>query len=173
MILQLNPDWERLFLSTISYSPTSGFKAIGQFCTGGLVAAVGYDHWTPNSVQMHIWIPYPKLVSKKFFREGFRYPFEMCGRGLVIGLTPGNNAAALSFNKRVGFKEVYRMSDAWDVGIDVVVQEMRREDCRWLRRSNELVQQEAKEGHQGTGSGRRQAPQINGRQLRRPDELVQ
>lgn len=150
-IEKLSENLERLFLSTISYSPTVGFRSIGQLNEYfELVAAVGYDHWTPNSVQMHIWIPRPQEVSKSFFREGFRYPFEMCDKGLVIGLTPGNNAPALHFNRRVGFKEVYRMRDAWDKGIDVVVQEMRREDCRWLRRSHELVQQEAKEGHQGT-----------------------
>lgn len=138
------------FLNAISYSPTVGFRAIGQTNQGQVIAAVGYDHWTPNSVQMHIWIPRPQLVSKSFFREGFRYPFEICGRGLVVGLTPSNNAAALHFNKRVGFKEVYRMKDAWDKGVDVVLQEMRKEDCRWLRRSHELVLEEAKEGHKGT-----------------------
>lgn len=136
------------FLRAISYSPTSHFKSIGQLDEDyELVAAVGYDMWTPNSVQMHIWIPRPSLVTRTFIREGFRYPFEY--KGLVVGLTPGNNAAALHFNRRVGFKEVYRMKDAWDVGVDVVVQEMRKEDCRWLRRSHELVQQEAKEVHQG------------------------
>lgn len=144
MIVSLNSAEKNWFLSAISYSPTLGFKAIGQLDKEGpIVAAVGYDNWTPNSVQMHIWIPHPDKVSKKFFLEGFRYPFEMCRRGLVVGLTPSNNAAALHFNKRVGFKEVYRMKDAWEVGVDVVVQEMRKEDCRWLRRKRGLVKETA------------------------------
>lgn len=122
------------FLRAISYSPTGHFRGIVQVddCFE-IVAAVGYDNWTPNSVQMHIWIPQPAKIGRFFVREGFRYPFEIGNKGLVIGLTPGNNAAALNFNKRVGFKEVYRMKDAWEAGVDVVVQEMRREDCRWLR----------------------------------------
>lgn len=148
---KLDTHQEIEFIRAISYSRTGGFRAIGQINDyWELVACVGYDCWTPNSVQMHIWIPKPKEVSRRFFQEGFRYPFEMCRKGLVVGLTPGNNAAALHFNRRVGFKEVYRMKDAWDKGIDVVVQEMRREDCRWLRRSHELVQQETKEGHQSS-----------------------
>jgi hypothetical protein len=129
------------FLRAISYSPTGHFRGIVQVNDyTEIVAAVGYDMWTPNSVQMHIWIPRPKEMTRMFLREGFRYPFEN-GKGLVIGLTPGNNAAALSFNKRVGFKEVYRMRDAWSPGVDVVVQEMRREECRWLRRKHELAEQ--------------------------------
>lgn len=137
------------FLKAISYSPTLDFRAIGQLNEYfEIVAAVGYDHWTPNSVQMHIWIPRPQEMCRKFLQEGFRYPFEH--KGLVVGLTPGNNAPALHFNRRVGFKEVYRMKDAWDKGVDVVVQEMRKEDCRWLRRSHGLAQQEVKEGHQSS-----------------------
>ena len=148
----------RQFVETISYSPTVGFRAIGQLNScGDVIAAVGYDCWTPNSVQVHIWIPQPKLVVRKFLQEGFRYPFEMCGRGLVVGLTPGNNAAALSFNKRVGFKEVYRMHDAWDVGVDVVVQEMRRENCRWLRRKHGLAEETTEAHDENSGSSRVEA----------------
>lgn len=173
MITKLNSAEVNWFLKAISYSPTVGFKAIGQLDVEGLlIAAVGYDHWTPNSVQMHIWIPHTDKISKTFIQEGFRYPFEICGRGLVVGLTPGNNAAALHFNKRVGFKEVYRMKDAWDVGVDVVVQEMRREECRWLRRKHELVQQETEKGNEGSRPGRGQAAEIHRRVLRRSDELV-
>jgi RimJ/RimL family protein N-acetyltransferase len=146
---RMDENQARQFLSTISYSPTGHFKGIVQLNDYyEIVAAVGYDHWTPNSVQLHIWIPRPAEMCRTFLREGFRYPFEIGRKGLVVGLTPSNNAAALNFNRRVGFKEVYRMKDAWDKGVDVVVQEMRKENCRWLRRSHELVLEEAKEGHQ-------------------------
>ncbi len=162
------------FLNSISYSPTGGFKAIGQIGNDEVIeAAVGYDHWTPNSVQMHIWIPHPESVSRTFFREGFRYPFEMCGRGLVVGLTPSNNSAALHFNRRIGFKEVYRMKDAWDIGTDVVVQEMRKEDCRWLRRSHELVKQATEAHHEDSRSSRRADPQGIGRVVHGSAELLQ
>lgn len=138
------------FLRTISYSPTSGFKGIVQVNDWlEIAAAVGYDNWTVNSVQMHVWVPRPKELSRKFVQEAFRYPMEFAGKGLVVGLTPSNNAAALHFNRKIGFKEVYRMRDAWDVGVDIVIQEMRKENCRWLRRSkiHELVLEEAQEDH--------------------------
>jgi hypothetical protein len=143
---KMNKAEMRKFLNAISYSPTLGFRAIGQFDDDfSIIAATGYDGWTPNSVQIHVWIPQPKKLVRKFIQEAFRYPFEITGRGLVVGLTPSNNAAALHFNRKIGFKEVYRMKDAWDVGVDVVAQELRKENCRWLRRSkiHGLAQEEA------------------------------
>lgn len=138
------------FLRNISYAPTSGFKGMVQLNDYmEIVAAVGFDNWTRNSVQLHVWIPRPKELVRKFIQEVFNYSFVTARKGLVVGLTPSNNAAALHFNKKIGFKEVYRMKDAWDVGADVVVQEMRKENCRWLRRSKvyELAVEEAQEGH--------------------------
>lgn len=138
------------FLRTISYAPTSGFRGMVQVNDYlEIVAAVGFDNWTINSVQLHVWVPRPKELVRKFIQEVFNYSFVTANKGLVVGLTPSNNAAALHFNKKIGFKEVYRMKDAWDVNVDVVVQEMRKENCRWLRRSkiHELVFEEAQEDH--------------------------
>lgn len=132
MIRSMDKKEIREFLSTIHYSPTAGFRGIVSVKNGIAVSYVGYDSWTPNSVQMHVWLPYPRYLTRKFIAEAFRYPFEMCGRGLVIGLTPSNNTGALRLNRKIGFKEVYRIKDAWDLGVDVVLQEIRKEDCRWL-----------------------------------------
>ncbi len=133
MIAQCTPAEAAYFASLIGYTPSIGFKAIKHTKDDKVLAVVGYDYWTPNSVQMHIWIQSPKAFSsRQFIREAFRYPFEICGRGLVIGVTPGDNAKALEFNRRIGFREVYRIKDGWSLGTDVVIQEMRRAECRWL-----------------------------------------
>ncbi len=120
------------FCEAISYTPSIRFKAIVLMEEGKILAAAGYDHWTPNAVQMHIWIP--ERLSKLFVREAFRYPFEIGNKGLVIGVTPGDNTRALELNRHVGFREVYRIVDGWTLGTDMVIQEMRRDECRWLSR---------------------------------------
>lgn len=133
------------FCSLINYYPTSNFRAIKLVKSGRVLAVTGYDYWTPNCVEMHIWIQSPKAFwSRKFIQECFRYPFEICNRGIVIGVTPGDNRRALEFNRRVGFKEVHRVKDGWSLGTDVVIQEMRKEHCRWLKQRNqdELFQQD-------------------------------
>lgn len=131
------------FLEATSYHPTDQFKAIVMRDGAGEIQAMaGYDYWTPNAVQMHIWIAHPEAyLSKEFIQEGFGYPFSS-GRSLVIGVTPGDNTRALEFNRKIGFVEKHRIKDGWSLGTDMVIQEMRRDDCRWIPRriDNELVQ---------------------------------
>lgn len=123
----------------ISYMPGPSFRGIKHIRQEDslIVAAVGYDHWTPNSVQMHIWVGHPSGMSRTFIAEAFGFPFLQGQLGLAVGITPSNNAEALEFNRRIGFKEVYRCKDAWEVGVDMVLQELRREDCRWLKWSKQ------------------------------------
>lgn len=65
--------------------------------------------------------------------EVFNYVFNTCDKGVIIGVTPSNNERALRFNKRVGLTEIYRIKDGYAVGIDYVVQELRKENCKYLR----------------------------------------
>lgn len=121
------------FLAATAYKPTELFRAIKSVDEAGeLQAMVGYDYWTPNAVQMHIWIKHPEAyLSKELLQEGFGYPFNS-GRNLVIGVTPGDNTRALEFNRKLGFRETHRIKDGWSAGTDMVIQEMRRDECRWL-----------------------------------------
>lgn len=134
---------EQEFMSATGYKPTPLFKAIKLVSDAGeLQAMVGYDFWTLNAVQMHIWIKHPEAyLSREFIQEGFGYPFNS-GRNLVIGVTPGDNTRALEFNRKIGFRETYRIKDGWSLGTDMVIQEMRRDECRWLPRrvDHELAQ---------------------------------
>jgi hypothetical protein len=107
---------------------------------GKIYGFVGYDHWTENAVEMHIWLQGKHALTRKLLREAFTFPFVTCNKGVVIGVTPGNNASALEFNRSVGFKETYRIRDGWSLGTDMVIQEMRRDECRWLRRDHDTEQ---------------------------------
>ncbi len=96
------------------------------------MAVIMYDGWTWSAVHMHSWIATKGTVSREFLREAARYPFST-GRKVLIGITPGNNAPALKFNSHYGFKETHRITDGCAPGVDMVIQEMRPDDCRWLR----------------------------------------
>jgi hypothetical protein len=75
----------RLFVNATSYHPTDQFKAIVLRVNGDIHAMTGYDYWTLNAVQMHIWIKHPEAyLSREFIQESFLYPFNS-GRNLVIG----------------------------------------------------------------------------------------
>lgn len=97
-------------------------------------AMVVYDSWTHNAVQAHIYSTGPRfLMDPKFLREVFSYAFIQCEKGLVYTITPSDAEASLAVSKALGFTEVFRQKDGWKVGIDMVVKEMRRNECKYLR----------------------------------------
>lgn len=102
-------------------------------CNDG--AMVVYDSWTKSSVQAHIYSSGPRfLLDPLFLREIFSYAFGQCGKLLIYTITPADAKASLAVSKALGFSEVFRQKDGWDVGIDMVYKEMRKEDCRWIKR---------------------------------------
>lgn len=135
MISATNFHDAQFFHQKTSYVPTLQFNGMKLTApTGKILVMVGFDYWTHNSVQMHIFIDTPKALTRRFIREVFNYIFITANRKLVIGLTPSDNTAALEFNRRIGFQQKHIVHDAWSDGVHVVLQELRRDDCKWIRR---------------------------------------
>jgi hypothetical protein len=123
----------------ISYGPSAGCKGV---VFDDLRAGCLYDHWTPNSSNVHIYSRSPRaLLSFQFVKAIFSYPFEQARLGLLIGITPADNEASLSFSRAIGFREVHRIRDGWRDGVDLVIKEIRREECRYVDQSPVVVQQ--------------------------------
>ena len=90
------------------------------------------DSWTYNSCQIHIWIENAFVLKHGFAEEVFRYVFNTCGRNLIVGVTPADNPKALKFIKHIGLEEIFRIKDGNQIGVDLVVTEIRKENCRYL-----------------------------------------
>lgn len=133
MIVAATPADIAFFGQLINYAPAAGARGIKLVVDNEIHAMVVYDNWTPAAVQMHVCIANHRHFNRAFIREALLYPFEQCGRELLVGVTPGDNTAALDFNRRIGFVEKYRIRDGWKSGVDMVVQELRKGDCKWLR----------------------------------------
>ena len=101
--------------------------------SGRIVAMVGYDSWTPNTVTVHVALAHPAAL-RHVLVPGFEIPFVHAGRKVAICAVNGTNHRSLALVKRLGFREVYRLRDGWSDGQDLVLFEMRRENCRWIRR---------------------------------------
>lgn len=110
----------------------SQFKAIEALdALGNIAGMVGYDGWTPNAVSMHVAIDNPMAV--KYLRgPAFRIPFLEHGKGLVNGAVLSTNQKAIKFDLNMGFRETHRIRDGWAKGVDIVMFEMRKDECRWL-----------------------------------------
>lgn len=113
------------------YVPGPDFRsmvAVGE--DGRIRGMVGFDGWTPNSVHMHVALDEP-IAARHLLRPAFAEAFSG-GRRLVIGAVRGGNLRSLALALHLGFRKAYVMKDGWAVGEDVVLLEMRRDECRWI-----------------------------------------
>lgn len=136
MIRALTYEEMQLVAEKLSYVPTNSVRSVALADEKAVYAAVLYDHWTYNSVNVHVYSQGPAhLFNKEFVREIFKYPFEDSGRGVLLAVTPGDAKESLAVSRVLGFKEVYRIRDGWKVGIDMVIKEMRKDQCRYLAKA--------------------------------------
>ena len=89
-------------------------------------AAVGYNSWVGDSCFIHMAFDTPRSMTRELIREAFSWPFEKVS--VIYGLTPITKEHVLAFNRRMGFRELHRTDH-------FVLQEMRVEDCRWIKES--------------------------------------
>lgn len=135
MIVPATSDDIKFFSEVVHYDPSVKAKGVVYKMQRRIMAMVLYDHWAYNSAHVHIYSASPKaLFDKKFIHEIFAYPFVTCDRGVLIATTPADQEASLAVSKALGFNEILRVKDGWKVGIDMIVKEMRRENCQWLER---------------------------------------
>lgn len=112
---------------------SSDFRAIGVVRNDCLMAVVAYNGFTGRTCFMHDAIDDPSVIDRTFVREVFRYPFEVCGVTHILALVDSANQRAMSINSRLGFREVHRMDGAGLDGPDMVLLQLRADDCRFLR----------------------------------------
>lgn len=107
--------------------------AIGLARDGQLVAGVLYEHWNGRNLWMHVAAePGASWMTRSYLRACFVYPFVSCGVSRVSGYVDANNADAVRFNLRLGFRPEARLAGAAGDGGDVVIFAMRRDECRFI-----------------------------------------
>ncbi len=125
--------WAWKLMDCGTWNPV-GRSAIGELNNNGSPRwAVVYDHYEPaGSIQLHIAIDNPKYVTRQAIQRVFEYPFNELGVKKVLGIVNSDNAAALTFDMRLGFHVEAIISDAYDMG-SMYILSMTREQCHWLR----------------------------------------
>jgi hypothetical protein len=112
--------------------PSPLFKAIEAVDQTTVHGMFGYDGWTPNAVVMHVALDTP-IALKHLLRPAFEYPFLQLNLGIALCAIRGDNVKSIKLTEHVGFKEVYRIKNCFGGGVDQMIYEMRREDCRWIQ----------------------------------------
>ena len=107
-----------------------GIEAVDD--TGRIHGMAGFDGWTPNSVVVTIALDNPAAL-RNLLPAIFGYAFVQANRGVLLAVVQGINERSLKLCKHVGLSEVCRIRDGVDLGNDMIIMQMRREDCRWLQ----------------------------------------
>ena len=96
------------------------------------------DNWAENSVMGHIAVQHPMAMRKLPF-EALDHVFNTCQKGMFIGIIPADNPESLKFHTHLGFSEIYRIKDGWAVGIDYIIVQLLKEDCKYINRIKEVA----------------------------------
>lgn len=152
MIRAMTEVEKEVFCVLTNYHRTERFRGITRINEYRPCAFVGFDDFTANSCQMHVWLRDEHSLSKRFITECFRYAFAVCNLGLAIVVVACNNAPALDLVRRLGFNRTYDIPDGYAIGIDLAIHEMRREDCRWWPPSGRKIKHTSNSGLHGHSS---------------------
>ena len=123
---------------------TNGIVAFDRDTAKTLAVLVAQE-WTYTSCTVHQVILNPLVIRHGWFQEIADWLFDRANRLVLYAPVPSDNEKAIKFNSKLGFKEVVRLKDAYDRGVDFVIMEARPEDINprlW-------VQEEYKEAANG------------------------
>ena len=87
------------------------------------LAMIALDDWTPRSVHLHFYQNDVRAMPL-LWKELLWY-IQAHDRKLLCAVTPSSRELSLKLQRALGFKEVYRLKDGWDDGIDLVLTELK------------------------------------------------
>jgi hypothetical protein len=114
---------------------TNGIVAFNRETHRTLAVLVAQE-WTYTSCTAHQVILNPLVIRHGWFQEIADWLFDRANRIALYAPVPSNNERAIKFNEKLGFREVIRLKDAYDRGIDFVIMELRPENANpklWQR----------------------------------------
>ena len=94
---------------------------------------VGYNAFIGKTCQMHVVNLKESYCPRGLLFGAFDYPLNFLGLEKVFGIVNSLNTRAMEYDKKVGFKEVIRFPGMHGDGGDLVVFEMNKVDCRWIK----------------------------------------
>jgi hypothetical protein len=119
--------WQRERTGVYFTEAAKGLAAVDS--SGRYRGVVGYDQWTKNSVEAHMAVDTP-IAWRTLLPHVFVWPFQHVG--VILGIISASNVPSCRMVDALGFKQLNRIRDGWAPGEDLVLWEMRRENCSYL-----------------------------------------
>ena len=136
MIAQAAPREHYGWLIERAGAPLTGAaRAIEAVDAKGVIRGmVAYDFWTDNAVFAHVAVETP-IAWRSLLPAIFDYPFNEAGKGVLVAMVSGDNLKSLRMCSHLGFRVAHRIKDGKAQGVDMVMFEMRRDECRYIGRA--------------------------------------
>ena len=100
-------------------------------------AVILFDGWTHNAACMHIAVQKP-MQLRGLMKEAAEYLFNTCKLKMLIGIVESTHTKALKLDMNIGFKELYRIKDCYADGVDQIILQLKKEDCKYLPKEERL-----------------------------------
>jgi len=97
--------------------------------------ALAWDNFVGKTCTVSAIVQKPECFTRQVLRTVFSFPFDECGCEAVLALVDSENLKSISLCSRVGFECVHRIPKGGSHG-DLIVFQMLRESCRWLKRTH-------------------------------------
>ena len=94
---------------------------------------IGFTAFIGKTCQIHVVNFNKKYTPRKLLWATFDYPFRQLGLESLIGIVNSNNKQAMKYDQNLGFKEVHRFVGLHDDGGDIVVFELKKDECRFIK----------------------------------------
>jgi|TARA_R110002020_G_C16022634_1_gene752099 L-amino acid N-acyltransferase YncA len=120
--------YERAFVQ-----PTNDLKALFWYSKKGSIDwVVGYNTWIGRTVQMHV-VSSGESNPKTLAFAAYDYPFNQCGVDIIFGVINSLNKRSITLAEKAGFNEKMRWDKMHDNGGDIVLMEMKKTNCKWIK----------------------------------------
>ena len=109
------------------------YEAIGLEQNGVLIAGMVVNGYVRDArCCMHLAGQGKRWINREFIRVCMDYAFGKLNCKVLVGLVDADNEQALAFDRHFGFKDLCVLKDgAGDC--DLIVLQMRRDECRWWK----------------------------------------
>lgn len=96
---------------------------------GRLMGGILFDGWTGNAVFGHIAVRNKMCLRPGgLIDEALRFVFKTCGLQYFLGMLPSDKVKAERLEKKIGFKEVFRLEDGFGPGEDLILMQLSYDD---------------------------------------------
>jgi RimJ/RimL family protein N-acetyltransferase len=113
------------------------YQSIGIEKNGEIIGGVVVNEYVEHArCSIHCAGVGKRWLNRSFLNAVFNYVFVQLKCNAVINIVDINNIDSMKFTKHVGFNQIYTIKGGGENGIDVVIFEMQKINCKWIGNKN-------------------------------------